>query len=112
MTGANQRNAARPARTGKTIALSGLLALQVAAAAFFVIDVAADLLGLEDATGGLAHNLLEFVAVAVLIVLSASSSPRRKSAESATASHAWKRSFASQPALSQNCWASISTPGL
>lgn len=52
------------ARTRRKLALSGLLVLQAAAAAFFTFDIVADVIGPED---GPAHLLLEGLAVLALI---------------------------------------------
>jgi len=53
---------------GATLALSGMLAIQVVATVFFVLDVLADITGFEPLTEGLGHSLLELAAVVTLIV--------------------------------------------
>lgn len=68
MTGSNSRHIARPARTGKTIALSGLLVVQAGCAAFFLLDVVADLGGWHLLASGDLHHGIELVAVAALIL--------------------------------------------
>jgi DNA-binding CsgD family transcriptional regulator len=68
MTGPNSRNTARPARTGKTIALSGLLVVQACGAAFFLLDVVADLGDWSLMASETAHHAIELAAVAALIV--------------------------------------------
>lgn len=52
----------------KALALTGLLGLQAVASGFFVLDVAADVAGLDSLTDGFAHVALELAAVIVLIV--------------------------------------------
>jgi len=57
-----------PRRSRRTLALSALLGLQALASAFFVLDVLADLSGLDSLTDGHGHLVLELAAVIVLIV--------------------------------------------
>ncbi|MHA1529459.1 MAG: helix-turn-helix transcriptional regulator [Alphaproteobacteria bacterium] len=68
MTGPKSRNTARPARTGKTIALSGLLAVQAGCAAFLLLDVAADLGAWSLMASETLHHGIELVAVVALII--------------------------------------------
>jgi DNA-binding CsgD family transcriptional regulator len=68
MTGANSRATARPVRTGKTIALSGLLAVQAGGAAFLLLDVVADLGDWSLLASETLHHGIELVAVAALIL--------------------------------------------
>lgn len=51
----------------RRLALSGLLVLQVGAAAFFAFDIVADIAGWEDLSRGATHLLLEAMAVVGLI---------------------------------------------
>lgn len=67
MTGAKPRNSANPARTGKALALSGFLAVQIAATGFFLFEAAADLTGWNYLSTGRAHDFLEIIAVVVLV---------------------------------------------
>ena len=66
MHGPKSRNSARPARTGKAIALSGLLVVQAGCAAFLLLDVAADLGDWNLLANETAHHAIEFVAVVAL----------------------------------------------
>jgi DNA-binding CsgD family transcriptional regulator len=72
MTGPEPAFAGKPAwtgpRTGKTLALSGLLVVQVVAISFFLVDVMADLFGWFGVINGLGHNVIELVAVVALIL--------------------------------------------
>jgi DNA-binding CsgD family transcriptional regulator len=68
MTGPKSRNTARPARTGKTIALSGLLVVQGGGAAFFLLDVMADLGDWSLLASETLHHGIELAAVVALIV--------------------------------------------
>jgi DNA-binding CsgD family transcriptional regulator len=68
MTGPKSRNTARPARTGKTIALSGLLVVQAGGATFFLLDVVADLGDWSLMASETLHHGIELGAVAALIV--------------------------------------------
>jgi DNA-binding CsgD family transcriptional regulator len=58
----------KPARTGKTLALSGLLVVQAGCAVFFLLDVVADLRGLLLLTNENLHHGIELVAVVALIL--------------------------------------------
>jgi DNA-binding CsgD family transcriptional regulator len=58
----------RPARTGKTVALSGLLVVQVVGVSFFLSDVMADLYGWSGITDGIAHQNVELLVVIALIL--------------------------------------------
>jgi DNA-binding CsgD family transcriptional regulator len=55
------------ARRRRRLALSGLLVLQAGAAAFFVVDIAADIAGAYGLGEGAAHKALEALAVLALI---------------------------------------------
>jgi DNA-binding CsgD family transcriptional regulator len=55
-----------PARTRKTLALSGLLVIQAACTAFFVLDIVGDWAEWAVFSDGVIHKVLELVAVAVL----------------------------------------------
>jgi len=68
MTGPKPALISKPARTGKALALSGLLVIQAGCAAFFLFDIVADLAGWRTLTGGLLHHAIEFIAVAALIL--------------------------------------------
>ncbi len=59
---------AHPGFGGRTLALWGLLCLQTACALFFLIDVVADLLGMDDFPGGIDHAALESVVVLALVL--------------------------------------------
>ena len=58
----------KPARTGKTLALSGILVVQAGCAVFFLIDVMADLGAWDLVSNEVIHHGIEMVAVAALIV--------------------------------------------
>lgn len=68
MDASPDRDAIRAARTNPAIALSAFLALQLVAVAFFVLDVLADMSGLDRLTDGISHVLIELTAVVVLVV--------------------------------------------
>lgn len=68
MTGPKSRNTARPSRTGKTIALSGLLVVQAGGATFFLLDVVADLGDWSLMASETTHLGIELAAVVALIV--------------------------------------------
>lgn len=55
------------ARRRRRLALSGLLVLQAAAAAFFVLDIVADIAGAHGVSEGATHKALEALAVIALI---------------------------------------------
>jgi len=56
-----------PARTGKTLALSGLLFVQAGCAVFFMFDVAADFRGMDLLANENVHHSVELIAVVALI---------------------------------------------
>lgn len=62
-----ERTTGKPARARGALALSGLLALQLGTSVFFVLDVAADISGLDRLMDGRGHAALEPVAVVALI---------------------------------------------
>ena len=65
----NTLKVAMPAvRNGRTLALSGLLVLQVVCALFFLVDVIADFGGFSVLADGPLHKALEGAAVAALIL--------------------------------------------
>ena len=68
MTGPKPAFAGDPARTGKTLALSGLLVVQAGCAMFFLFDVVADLGGLSLLTNESVHHGIELIAVVALIL--------------------------------------------
>ena len=55
-------------RTGKTLALSGLLLVQAGCAAFFLFDVIEDYLGLSLIISETVHREIELIAVVALIL--------------------------------------------
>jgi len=59
---------ATPASSHKAIALSGLLLVQTGCAAFFTLDVIADLGGLNLLSDGPIHHVIELIAVVVLVL--------------------------------------------
>jgi DNA-binding CsgD family transcriptional regulator len=68
MTGPKSSFTAAPARTGKALALSGLLVIQAGCAAFFLFDVMADLRGWSLLSNETVHHGIELVVVAALIL--------------------------------------------
>jgi len=68
MTGPGPAVPGKPARTRKTLALSGLLVIQVVGVTFFLIDVLADLLGWVGIIDGIGRHGVELVAVIALIL--------------------------------------------
>ncbi len=68
MSGPEPVSMGNPARTGKTLALSGLLVVQAGCAAFFLFDVVADLWGIDPTANEAVHNSIELIAVVALIL--------------------------------------------
>ncbi|HUS53438.1 MAG TPA: LuxR C-terminal-related transcriptional regulator [Thermohalobaculum sp.] len=68
MTAPEPMLSGRPARTGRTLALSGLLVAQAGCAVFFLFDVVADLRGLVLLTNENIHHGVELVAVLALMM--------------------------------------------
>jgi DNA-binding CsgD family transcriptional regulator len=68
MTGPEPALIARPARTGKALALTGLLVVQAGCAAFFLFDVMADFRGVVLLTNETVHHGFELIAVMALIL--------------------------------------------
>jgi DNA-binding CsgD family transcriptional regulator len=57
-----------PARSGRTLALTGLLVVQAVCAVFFLLDVVADFQGFNLLTNENVHHGIELVAVLALIM--------------------------------------------
>jgi len=68
MTGPKPPSTAKPARTGKALALSGLLVVQAGCATFFLFDVVADFQGVVLLTNETVHHGFELIAVMALIL--------------------------------------------
>jgi DNA-binding CsgD family transcriptional regulator len=62
------RNTITMARSGTTLALSGLLVVQAVCAGFFTLDVIADITGWQRFEDGAVHYVLEMAAVIALTV--------------------------------------------
>lgn len=60
--------APKPARSSKTLALSGLLVVQAGCATFFLVDVIADFHGVNLLVNESIHNGVELIAVVALIL--------------------------------------------
>ena len=68
MTEARSLFTGEPARTGKTLALTGLLVVQAGCAVFFMLDVVADFRGILLLTNDSLHHGIELVAVIALML--------------------------------------------
>jgi hypothetical protein len=97
------------ARRRRRLALSGLLVLQAGAAAFFVVDIAADIAGAYGLGEGAAHKALE--ALAVLALIAGLWLTAREIGACAGGSGGSRRSSASPRAPSSSCSRSISKAG-
>lgn len=68
MTGLEPALIGNPARTSKTLALSGLLVVQTGCAVFFLFDVTADFRGFDLLANETVHHGVELIAVVALIL--------------------------------------------